>query len=116
MRWVLRLLPGSEIRLSDRGRGAAWSGVVDVEEARRNTGVLAQNYPSRAAELNAVLAAGGTLAMGYERRARALRYLLLDDSAAWLLGGGWAEVEAEPVSGEEEPLWWRVRSAEPAAP
>jgi hypothetical protein len=108
-RWTLRLLPGSELRLSSGGQRVAWSGSVDPSVARRNTGVLFQNYPGRAAELDAVLASGGTLAMGYDRRARALRYLLLDSSQAGLLGTDWTEVSAEPVSGDEEPLWWRIR-------
>ncbi len=109
-RWTLRLLPGSQVRLGTGRESAAWSRSVDRAEALGNTGVLSFMYPDREAELAVALTSGGTLAMGYDRRAQALRYLLLDATQADRLGSGWTEVVAEPLAGGDEALWWKIRA------
>ena len=114
--WTLRLLPGSQVRL-EGGKGfTPWSDSIDPSVARRNTGILARTHPDRASELDAVLSSGGILAMGYDRRARALRHLLLDDSQPGLLGTGWTDLRAEPIAGGEDALWWRVGPAAEVVP
>lgn len=102
--WVL---PGSRVGAPGRHEAMAAS-------ARRYMGVLATTQSRRAAELSAALAAGGTLALGYDVDARTLCHLVLDGAGGDV---GPVPMTLSPVVPDAaEVIWWRAVPVPAGAP
>lgn len=110
---LLWIVPGSLVRLMPGDAAAPLRGDVDIAKARRNMGVLALSNNRRKDELQAALAAGDTLALGYDVKSRTTLHLAFNaaDVAGWEHAPAW--VEARPVLPGPEIIWWKIRSIKP---
>lgn len=105
---LIWLVPGSQVTIHAGGvKHSPWSSSVRIDAVRRNMGVLALEYPRQASELSKALDDGNTLALGYDKRARALRHLVLTDADQMGPESVWAHVK--PVLPSEEIVWWKIQ-------